>query len=129
MKTHASIQLSAVILAAALLVGCSRHGATAPIGSWSADSGETFTLQKDGTFSLKNIPPNKKTGLEFVGELTGTYAMIDATHIKLDPAPPCSIPSQIYSFSVSGGVLSMSWEVPRRGTNSTITKTYRQSVH
>jgi len=106
MKTNIiTIQLAA-ILTALLLVGCSHHSVSVPTGSWSADSGETLTLQKDGTFSLKNLPPNKKIGAQLVSDLNGTYTMVDSTHIKLDVPTPSGTLSQIYSFSVSDGNLS-----------------------
>jgi|SRR5665647_705924 len=121
MKTNTITNQLAAILAASLLVGCSRHSASPPTGSWSADSGETLALQKDGTFSLKNLPPNKKTGKQLVSDLSGTYTMIDSTHIKLDVTTPRGTVSQIYTVSVSGGDLSLS--------GSSVVKTYHHATN
>jgi hypothetical protein len=80
----------------------------APIGSWSGDSGETLVFLKDGTFSLKIPPPQKKT-VNFVSESHGTYTMIDSTHIKLHgkTAREAVATSTVYQFSDFGGELSL----------------------
>jgi hypothetical protein len=79
----------------------------APIGSWGGDSGEMLIFLKDGTFSLKIPPPQKKT-VNFVSEVHGTYTMIDSTHIKLHSktAREAVATSTVYQFSDSGGELS-----------------------
>lgn len=79
-----------------------------PIGSWSGDSGETLVFQKDGTFSLKIPPPQKKT-VNFVSEVHGTYKMIDSTHIKLlaKTAREAVATATVYQFSDFGGELSL----------------------
>jgi hypothetical protein len=104
-------------------MSCSHHSTSAPTGSWSADSGETLALQKDGTFSLKNSPPNKKTGARFVSELSGTYTMVDSTHIKLDVVTPQGTHSTVYQFSVSGGDLRF------QPTGNSEVKTYHHAVN
>jgi hypothetical protein len=123
MKTNTiTIQLAA-ILAASLLVGCSHHSASPPIGSWSADSGETLALQKDGTFTLKNLPPNKQTGARLVSDLSGTYTMVDSTHIKLDVVTPRGTYSTVYQFSISGGDMSF------QTAGSSEVKTYHHATN
>jgi hypothetical protein len=117
-----TIQLAA-ILAASLLIGCSHHSASPPTGSWSADSGETLALQKDGTFTLKNLPPNKKTGAQLVSDLSGTYTMVDSTHIKLDVVTPRGTYSTVYLFSVTGGDLSF------QQAGSSEVKTYHHAIN
>jgi hypothetical protein len=123
MKTYTHTIRLAAILAASVLISCSHHSASALTGSWSADSGETLALQKDGTFSLKNLPPNKKTGAQIVSELSGTYTMVDSTHIKLDVVTPRGTHSTVYQFSVSGGDLSF------QQSGSSEVKTYHHAVN
>jgi len=124
MKTQRLITIQlAAILAASLLVGCSRHSTSPPTGSWSGDSGETLALQKDGTFTLKNLPPNNKTGIERVRDFGGTYTMVDSTHIKLDIATPSGTVSQIATVSVSGGDLSF------QAAGSSEVKTYHRATN
>jgi hypothetical protein len=123
MKTQniITIQLAA-ILAASLLVGCS-HRVSAPTGSWRGDSGETLAIQKDGTFTLKNVPPNNKTGEQRVRDFGGTYTMVDSTHMKLDIATPNGTVSQICTVLVSGSDLSF------QPSDSSEVKTYHRATN
>jgi hypothetical protein len=112
----------AAILVASLIVGCSHRSTSLPTGSWSADSGETLALQKDGTFSLKNLPLDKKTGKQ-PGDLSGTYTLVDSSHIKLDVVTPRGTYSTAYQFSDSGGDLTF------QQTGSSEIKTYHHATN
>jgi hypothetical protein len=81
MKTKIRIIWLAVILAAAFLAGCSHHS-SAPIGSWSADNGMKLVIQTNGTFSMTGPPSDLKTNTHT--ELSGTYTMLDSTHLKFE---------------------------------------------
>ena len=96
----------------------------APIGSWGGDSGETLVFLKDGTFSLKIPPPQKKI-VNFVSEVHGTYTMIDSTHIRLHAktAREAVATSTVYQFSDSGGELSL-----QEPGNSLVQK-YHQTIN
>jgi hypothetical protein len=82
MKTNIRNIRLAVILAAAFLAGCSQQGVSAPIGSWSADNGAKLLIQTNGAFSMTFPPPDLKTNVH--NELSGTYTMVDSTHIKFE---------------------------------------------
>lgn len=76
-------KLSAICLTS-FLTACSRHGVIAPIGSWSADSGAKLVMQTNGTFSMTIPPSNRKGSFHHLGRLSGTYTIIDPTHIKFE---------------------------------------------
>jgi len=84
MKTNIRITRLTIILAAFFLAGCFHHSVGALIGSWSADNGEKFVIQTNGTFSMTVPPPDLKTNAHYITEFSGTYTLIDSTHIKFD---------------------------------------------
>jgi hypothetical protein len=95
-------------VASLLFNGCSRH-ISPPTGSWSADSGAALSIHKDGTFSLKMPTPNENTNSQQAFELSGTYMMVDSSHIRFQPASTNS-PVNYYTtnqFSISGDELSL----------------------
>ena len=100
MKTNTLKICLASILALVLSVGCSRH--TSPTGAWSATNGERIEFMRDGTFTLKGMPPGR---IQNIGELSGTYTLVDPTHLKLDITTASGKVSEICQFSVSGGEL------------------------
>src|ERR1017187_9354768 len=128
MKKVALIVIVLLLISAAFIVIHTRTKDTsitgAPIGSWGGDSGETLVFLKDGTFSLKISPPQKKT-VNFVSEVHGTYTMIDSTHIKLHAktAREAVATSTVYQFSDSGGELSL-----QEPGNSLVQK-YHQTIN
>ena len=106
MKTNNHMFLLVVCLVASVVAsGCSKHIATAPSGTWTANNGETIEFLKDGSFSLTNLPPNKVTGAQIVSELRGTYTMVDSTHLKLEVATSTAKVSFTCQYSVSGSEL------------------------
>ena len=123
MKINITTFRLAAILAVSLLAGCSRHKVSAPTGSWSTDSGETFALQKNGTFSQKDLATDKKTGAQIVTELSGTYKMVDSTHIELVIVRPGVTYSIVYQFSDSGSELSL------QGAGSSEIKKYHHAIN
>ena len=74
----------AAILAASFLACCSQHSVGAPIGSWSADNGTKLVIRTNGTFSMTIPPPDLKTNVHYIAEFSGTYTIVDSTHIKFE---------------------------------------------
>jgi|ERR1017187_2325376 hypothetical protein len=74
---------SIAVLAVSFLTGCSHHGAGALIGSWSADSGQKFVIQTNGTFIMTIPPRDLNTNAHYFTNINGTYTIIDSTHIKM----------------------------------------------
>jgi hypothetical protein len=110
MKTNTLTIWLIAISAVSLLASCSRHSTATPTalanGTWNAETGESLGFHKDGSFSVKNLTPDKKLG--GVTELDGTWTMIDSSHINVVIYNPRGNYSTIYQFSVSGDKMTIS---------------------
>jgi hypothetical protein len=73
-----------VMLAALFLASCSRGGRDALIGSWTAENGQGFVFQTNGTFRMTIPPPSSDTNAHYFTNLNGTYTILDSRHIKLE---------------------------------------------
>jgi hypothetical protein len=109
-KTQTVIVASVcVLLATGTTIVAVKHAhannPTPQVGTWNAATGESVVFNKDGSFSVRNLPLDKK--LRDVSELDGTWKMIDANHLNVEISTPRGKYSTIYLFSVVGDELSI----------------------
>ena len=103
MKTHTFTILATAFFATLLIVGCSRNPLT---GTWHADSGETISFQKDGTFTRTLPPTDKHKDIVITGKYE-RYVTKDSNHTAYLNLATVS-DSRNPGIICSGGLLSVS---------------------
>ena len=98
----------AAVLITSLFVGCSHSSYSwqKPTGSWSTELGERIIFNKNGSFSIKSLPPDNNPSS--ITELNGTWKMVNSSNVEVEIATPTTNYSTIYQFQISADVLSIS---------------------